>query len=103
LQVIDILKLSLVSKTPLTDFFFKKKYSEVVNALEDSICKIGKATSEGGSQISVKVVRRKSTGEILFAEAGDDFINFIFGFLTLPLGGVLALHMLEGFSSQKCD
>ncbi|RHN45995.1 hypothetical protein MtrunA17_Chr7g0237451 [Medicago truncatula] len=95
--VIDILKLSLVSKTSLTDLIFKKKYSEVVNGLKDPICKIGKATSEGGRQISVKVVRRKSTGDILFAEAGDDFINFIFSFLTLPLGGVL--HMLEGFSS----
>jgi hypothetical protein len=48
----------------------------------------------------VKVARRKSTGEILFAEAGDDFINFIFSFLTLHLGGVL--HMLEGFSSLNC-
>ncbi|MCI01799.1 tyrosine/dopa decarboxylase, partial [Trifolium medium] len=28
--VVDILKLSLVSKTPLTDFIFKKKYSELV-------------------------------------------------------------------------
>ncbi|XP_045797848.1 uncharacterized protein LOC123892038 [Trifolium pratense] len=78
LSVLDILKLSLVSKTPLTDFIFKKKYW----------------------QISIKVMRRKSTGKILFAETSDDFINFIYSFLTFPLGGVL--HMFQGFSSLNC-
>jgi len=100
LQVIDILKLSLVSKTPLTDFIFKKKYSDVVVGLKDPMPKIGNGSSKGGRQIFVKVVRRKSTGEILFAEARDDFINFIFSFLTFPMGGVL--HMLQGFSSLNC-
>jgi hypothetical protein len=84
----------------LTDFIFKKKYSELVIGLEDPICKIGKVTSDWRKPISVKVMRRKSTGEILFAEASDDFINFIFSFLTFPLGGVL--HMLQGFSSLNC-
>jgi hypothetical protein len=44
----------------------------------------------------VKAVRRKSNKEILFVEAGEDFADFIFGFLTYPLGGVL--RMLQEFS-----
>ncbi|MED6114833.1 hypothetical protein PIB30_084280 [Stylosanthes scabra] len=47
-------------------------------------------------QIYVKLIRKKSNGKILFAEGGEDFANFIFGFLALPLGGVL--HMLKGNS-----
>jgi hypothetical protein len=85
----------------LTDFVFKKKYSELVIGLKDPVCKIGNATSAFlRMQVSVKVLRRKSTGDFLFAEASDDFINFICSVLTFPLGGVL--HMLQGFSSLNC-
>ncbi|CAJ2670645.1 unnamed protein product [Trifolium pratense] len=45
----------------------------------------------------VKVVRRKSNEQILFVEAEEDFADFVFSFLTFPLGGVL--RMLQGFSS----
>jgi hypothetical protein len=102
-QVVDILKLALISKTPLTDFIFKK------NDLRDEFdernqfeTKNGEETSGEGRQMSVKVLRRKSTGEILFVEGGVDFIDFIFSFLTFPLGVVLHLHMLQGFSSLSC-
>jgi len=47
--------------------------------------------------MTVKVMRRKSTEEILFIESGIGFIDFVFSFLSFPLGGVL--HMLQGFSS----
>jgi len=50
--------------------------------------------------MSVKVTLRKSNEQILFVEAGDDFADFVFSFLTFPLGGVL--HMLQGFSSFRC-
>ncbi|ESW12421.1 hypothetical protein PHAVU_008G110900 [Phaseolus vulgaris] len=46
----------------------------------------------------VKIQIRKSNGKILFAEAEEEFVDFLFSFLTFPLGGVL--HMLEGFSSE---
>ena len=48
----------------------------------------------------LKVLIRKSDRKILFVEGQEDFADFIFGFLTLPLGGVL--HMLGGFSSYSC-
>ena len=48
----------------------------------------------------VKIQIRKSNGKILFAEAEEEFVDFLFSFLTFPLGGVL--HMLEGFSSISC-
>ncbi|RHN46371.1 hypothetical protein MtrunA17_Chr7g0241511 [Medicago truncatula] len=99
--VIDILKMPLVSKTPLTDFIFKKKrFCDEFVKINQPEYKNGEVTSKEGRQMSVKVLQRKSTGEILFVEGGVDFIDFIFSFLTFPLGGVL--HMLQGFSSLSC-
>lgn len=42
----------------------------------------------------------KSNGKILFAEGEEGFVDFLFSFLTFPLG--LVLHMLEGFTSLGC-
>ncbi|PNY13523.1 hypothetical protein L195_g010179, partial [Trifolium pratense] len=98
-KVIDILKLSLVTKTPLTDFVFKKNPFPLEKRKQFEF-RIREVKSDKARQMSVKVVRRKSTGEILFVEAGEDFIDFVFSFLTFPLGGVS--HMLEGFSSLNC-
>ncbi|GAU30288.1 hypothetical protein TSUD_385090 [Trifolium subterraneum] len=97
-KVVDILKLSLVTKTPLTDFVFKKNPFPLQR--KQSELRVREVKSDNARQISVKVVRRKSTGEILFVEAGEDFIDFVFSFLTFPFGGVS--HMLEGFSSLNC-
>ncbi|CAL5192228.1 unnamed protein product [Lathyrus oleraceus] len=100
-EVVDILKLSMTSKTPLTDFIFRKKHVSVKHKYRNQTeLKLGEVTSNQGRQMSVKVVRQKSTRKILFAEAGVDFIDFIFSFQTFPLGGVL--HMLEGVSSLEC-
>jgi hypothetical protein len=48
----------------------------------------------------IKVIRRTSNRKILFATAEEDFADFLFSFLTFPLGAVL--QMLEGFSSISC-
>jgi hypothetical protein len=101
--------LSLLSKTPLTDFILKKKPtyadeglpSEEGKPIFQSKIGIGKGLpSEEGKQILIKLLVRKSTRNILFGIAEEDFADFLFSFLTFPLGGVL--QMLEGFSSLSC-
>jgi hypothetical protein len=92
--------LSLVSKTPLSDFILKKEQN-VYNL--DTRNRLGVLTGEEKEQsdkMVVKVVKRKSNEQILFVEAEQDFADFIFSFLTFPLGGVL--HMLQGFSFLCC-
>ncbi|RHN72828.1 hypothetical protein MtrunA17_Chr2g0291991 [Medicago truncatula] len=86
-EVVDILKLSLVSKTPLTDFILKKKhfYDEFEKKKNQFEFNNGEETSEESRQMIVKVLQRKSTGEFLFVEGGVDFIDFLFSFLTFPL------------------
>ncbi|WJX82011.1 hypothetical protein P8452_64826 [Trifolium repens] len=98
--VVDLLKLSLISKTPLSDFIFKKE--QFVGNL-DPRNQLGVWTGEEkelSNKMVVKVVRRKSNVQVLFVEAGEDFADFVFSFLTFPLGGVLC--MLQGCSSIFC-
>ncbi|KAK2414548.1 hypothetical protein QL285_037131 [Trifolium repens] len=93
-----VLKLSLISKTPLTDFILKKNQSvDNLNLRNNVEFRIGDLPSDKDRQMSVKVMLRKSNEQILFVEAEADFIDFVFSLLTFPLGGVL--HMLQGFSS----
>ncbi|CAJ2670649.1 unnamed protein product [Trifolium pratense] len=99
-EVIDLLKLSLVSKTALSDFILKKE--QFVYKL-DPRNRFGVFTVEEkelSDKMVVKVVRRKSNEQILFVEAEEDFVDFIFSFLTFPLGGVL--RVLQGLSFLYC-
>ncbi|XP_058741767.1 uncharacterized protein LOC131614158 [Vicia villosa] len=104
-EVVDILKFSLISKTPLTDFFFKKvKLVSNLDPRNRLEFWIGESELEDEpsdeSNMVVKILRRKSNEKILFVEAKEDFADFVFSFLTFPLGGVL--HMLQGFSFLSC-
>ncbi|WJX76573.1 hypothetical protein P8452_59977 [Trifolium repens] len=103
--VIDLLKLSLISKTPLSDFIFKKE--QFIGNLDPrnvlgfwiGLGEVEEPCNESNKMI-VNVLRRKSDQQILFVEGKEDFADFLFSFLTFPLGGVL--HMLVGFSSISC-
>jgi hypothetical protein len=95
--------LSLLSKTPLTDFILKKKptYADEGLPSEEGKIGIGKGLpSEEDKLMLMKLLVRKSTRNILFGIADEDFADLLFSFLTFPLGGVL--QMLEGFSSLSC-
>ncbi|KAG4377714.1 hypothetical protein GLYMA_18G195000v4 [Glycine max] len=99
-ELLDLLKCSFLSKTPLTDFILNKKQFLYVYTKHQCQFEIGEVSSNVIRQMVLKVLIRKSDRKILFVEGQEDFADFIFGFLTLPLGGVL--HMLGGFSSYSC-
>nr|KYP32458.1 hypothetical protein KK1_046865 [Cajanus cajan] len=98
-QVLDLLKFSLLSKTPLTDLITKKQFL-YFNKKDQSQFEIGEVALNESRKMVVKVLVRKSYSKILFAEAKEDFTDFLLSFLTLPLGGVL--HILKGFTSLSC-
>ncbi|WJX82182.1 hypothetical protein P8452_64971 [Trifolium repens] len=93
-KVLDLLKCSFLSKTPLTDLFLGMKPLIASSSILSCVVKnvIG-----DGIYITVKLVVRKSNNTILFAQGGQDFADLIIRFLTFPLGGVL--RKLEGNSS----
>lgn len=42
-------------------------------------------------EVSLKLLVNKETDKVLFAEAGKDFVDALFSFLTLPLGTIVRL------------
>ncbi|KAJ1389613.1 hypothetical protein SESBI_38130 [Sesbania bispinosa] len=95
-EIMDLLKCSLISKTPLTDvLLLKKQIFENVQSIDESDFDVGGVEANGGDQtMKVKIVLRKSNKTVLFALGEEDFADFILSFLTFPLGGVE--HMLNG-------
>ncbi|XP_076935938.1 uncharacterized protein LOC143602841 [Bidens hawaiensis] len=53
------------------------------------------------SKMLLEVSLQKSTGKVLFAEAREDFVDFLFGFLSIPLGTVIGT-LMNGASSLTC-
>ncbi|XP_020236330.1 uncharacterized protein LOC109815923 [Cajanus cajan] len=92
-KVLDLLKCALLSKSTLTDLFLVKE--PLLNNKSSFDPPIVQNSST--IQIKVKVVMRKSDGKVLFAQGEEDFADFLFSFLTFPLGGVV--RMLGGHSS----
>ncbi|KAK7256850.1 hypothetical protein RIF29_30387 [Crotalaria pallida] len=99
-EMVDLLKCSLLSKTPLTDFFLRKtEFPQCAQPQPTKQLVINFDPSKadvGVVAISLKVFLRKSNSKILFALAEQDFVDLLFSFLTFPLGGVE--QMLNGNS-----
>ncbi|KAK7256844.1 hypothetical protein RIF29_30376 [Crotalaria pallida] len=96
--IVDLLKCSLFSRTPLTDLFLRKKLLHRNSQLRTEFdFNIGEPeVNVGGQTIKVKAMVTKSNSKILYVLAEEDFVDFLFSFLTFPLGGVE--QMLKGNS-----
>ncbi|MED6194446.1 hypothetical protein PIB30_028605 [Stylosanthes scabra] len=96
-EVLDILFCSLTTKNCLTSFISSYcSMSSLISIFNPDLNSFTDCDVDDGEHINVKLIRKKSTGRILFAEGGEDFANFILGFLAIPLGGVV--RMLKGTS-----
>ncbi|CAN0890868.1 hypothetical protein LINGRAHAP2_LOCUS16673 [Linum grandiflorum] len=49
------------------------------------------ADSSSSSKLTLKLLLDKQTGKVVFAEAGKDFVDFLFTILSLPVGSVTKL------------
>jgi hypothetical protein len=94
LQVLDMLKCSLLSKTPLSDLFLRKQKQPSLESYKFFPCNL---ENESNIQIKVKLVMRKSDGKVLYAQGEKDFADLILSFLSFPLGAVV--RVLGGISS----
>ncbi|KAH6788979.1 hypothetical protein C2S51_003985 [Perilla frutescens var. frutescens] len=102
-EIMNLLKASLISQTPLSDLLLNKTRQmnslTVESELETSINQIEKEENPNSKKMTLKVMIQKSTGKLLYAQAKEDFIEFLFSFLNIPLGGVE--HLLAGKSCIK--
>ncbi|GFP79553.1 hypothetical protein PHJA_000098800 [Phtheirospermum japonicum] len=91
----DLLKGLFLSGTPLTDIILKEGHVDrpVKQKTESGILlhKIEKeSSSDKSKKMILKVVVKKSTNKLLFAQE-EDFVDSLFSLLTIPLGGVECL------------
>ncbi|EYU32400.1 hypothetical protein MIMGU_mgv1a022245mg [Erythranthe guttata] len=91
-EIMDLLKASLLSHTPLTDIILNKNqiydYARTKYEPGFSLERIATKATSRPKKMNLKVVLQKSTNKLLFAQAEDDFVDFLFIFLAIPLGGV---------------
>ncbi|XP_057779829.1 uncharacterized protein LOC130998431 [Salvia miltiorrhiza] len=87
-DVVNLLKLSLTSSTPLTDLVFKNSEIKPISPKIEPI-HMGRGIINHAAKIILKVSLLKSTNNFLFAEAKEDFVEFLFSMFALPLAEVV--------------
>ncbi|XP_009779780.1 uncharacterized protein LOC107810481 [Nicotiana tabacum] len=104
-EILRLLTCSFISKSPLTEVFLNKKANIVDNNImpEPRISPLfaDKFHYSGNSwKINLKLILNKSRNKILYAEANDSLVDFLFSFLTFPIGSVI--RVLNGISGLGC-
>lgn len=112
-QIADLLKHSVISKSPLTEVFLKNpKLTSTTTMIKPLLAFLSHDKSltmanesnisneASSSKMTIKVLLRKPDNKVMFAEARDDFVDLLFSFLTIPLGSMVKL--LGGKSSLGC-
>ncbi|ESW12425.1 hypothetical protein PHAVU_008G111300 [Phaseolus vulgaris] len=86
-EIFSILKQALTSKSPLSDVFLPNRESKrtLTSFSPDT------GPSHHRCSLKLKIIVSKSQNRILFAEAEGDFVDFLFSFLTIPLGSIINL------------
>ncbi|KAL7128792.1 hypothetical protein ABFS83_13G018100 [Erythranthe nasuta] len=92
-EIMDLLKASLLSRTPLTDIILNKSqmYGDSARTKYEPgvpLDRIDKKATPNSKKMNLKVILQKSSNKLLFAQAEDDFVDFLLCFLTIPLGGI---------------
>ncbi|KAG8368387.1 hypothetical protein BUALT_Bualt15G0040200 [Buddleja alternifolia] len=92
-EIMELLKASLFSRTPLTDVIMHKSRVDstniVISQLRSSLPHITEDSTT--KKMILKAIIRKSTNKVLLAQADEDFIDFLFSLLTIPLGRAVCL------------
>ncbi|KAL0422624.1 UNVERIFIED_CONTAM: hypothetical protein Slati_3285300 [Sesamum latifolium] len=98
-EIMNLLKGSLVSRDPLT--YLVLDTSQLISTtvkssdLGASLDKVAAVVSS--KKMIVKAIIQKTTNRVLVAQAQEDFVDFLFSLLSLPLAKVLCL--LDGNTS----
>ena len=94
----NLLMGSFVSQTPLSYFLLNRTILplglEQTSVIPDEF-----QEKVGAEKMVLKVFIQRSKSKVLYALAEDDFVEFLFTFFVIPLGGVE--HLLEGKTCIK--
>ncbi|EOA33111.1 hypothetical protein CARUB_v10016449mg [Capsella rubella] len=86
-EVLTLLGCLFTSEAPLTDSLLRKHcMARKRKMLTPSVQETGITTGEADKLLTLKVYVRKTDRVILYAECREDFVDFLFTFLAIPLG-----------------
>ncbi|KAK3002206.1 hypothetical protein RJ639_020975 [Escallonia herrerae] len=75
-----------------SSWLYKSKESDVPVSIKPYPILVTKpCTGMTNPELSLKLLVDKSSKTVVYAEAGKDFVDFLFGLLELPLGSLMAL------------
>ncbi|WJX49077.1 hypothetical protein P8452_35559 [Trifolium repens] len=98
-EVLNLLKYTLTSHEPLTNTILKSSSKNKVNPSNPSTEAVkGMPCTSNKNKMDVKVMLSKSLKKIIFAESNGDFLDFVFSFLTMPLGSTVKLLGANSFA-----
>ncbi|XP_057458753.1 uncharacterized protein LOC130749415 [Lotus japonicus] len=99
-EILKLLKYTITSHEPLTKAILGCDSKKKDNLPDQFASAVRVRPNTSDSKMDVKVVRSKSQNKIIFVEANEDFVDFMFSFLTMPLGSIVKL--LGGNSFVGC-
>ncbi|KAI7743917.1 hypothetical protein M8C21_032028 [Ambrosia artemisiifolia] len=98
-QMLQLLKIALSLDLPFTRLMFHNNSRIQSGLVVPRHCSVSETST--CSKMVLEVCLQKSTGKLLFAEAKEDFVDFVFGILSIPLGTVIGT-LMNGASSISC-
>jgi hypothetical protein len=92
-----LLKRALISKQPFTGLYFDIPITpDAVNQVELPEMLSPKLENNGSankfSAIKIKLIQTEDSSSVLYAEVGPDFIDLVFGLLSVPLGSIIKAY-----------
>ncbi|KAJ9551069.1 hypothetical protein OSB04_015114 [Centaurea solstitialis] len=105
-QMLILVKGAMLLKDPLTYLVFHDIHPVrgLVNPkLGTSIQHLTRdnTVEKNSKTMTLELTLQKSTSKFLFAEAEQDFVDFVFGFLEIPLGTLIG-KLMKGETTFKC-
>ncbi|KAG6419577.1 hypothetical protein SASPL_121799 [Salvia splendens] len=101
-EMMALLRMMFVSRKPLTALLCGHQCTRAARQANPVVNKIGKrALLMNPKKMNLKVMMQKSTNKLLFAQAHGNFVSFLFGLLSIPLGRVeWYLHSSTGVTAM---
>ncbi|RLM74475.1 hypothetical protein C2845_PM15G20450 [Panicum miliaceum] len=90
-KIMSLLKRTLISKEPLTGLYFNTVVTPDAVRLDEELPANLSPKQESNdaqevSAIKIKLIQTADNSAVLYAEVGQDFVDLIFGLLSVPLG-----------------
>ncbi|KAF8758041.1 hypothetical protein HU200_010796 [Digitaria exilis] len=91
-KIKSLLKRSLTSKQPFTGYYFavpNPPEDASLETLHRDLYEQANNDEQKVNDVKIRVLQAKNSSSLLYAEVGDDFVDLLFGLLSVPLGSMI--------------